>query len=82
MTADNLRELLYREPFQAFRVRVDDGRSFDIRYPKLNIVGESIFIIGLPDANDPRLYDHTVWVPIKTIDGAEPLPQEAIPAAS
>jgi hypothetical protein len=84
MTPEKLRQHLYHEPFQPFRVRLKDGRSYDIRYPKLNLVGESVFIIGIPEANDPspRFYDHTVWVPLKLIDGIDALPDSVPSRAS
>ncbi len=83
MTPDKLRELLYQEPFRPFRVRVNDGRSFDIRHPKLNLVGESVFIIGIPERGDPDpgFSDHTEWVPIKMIDGVELLSDAVASAA-
>jgi hypothetical protein len=65
MQAEQLREHLYRQPFRPFRVRVSDGRSFDIRFPDLNLVGESVFVIGIPAPDDPlpRFYDRQAWVP-------------------
>jgi hypothetical protein len=76
MRAEELRELLDRKPFQPFRVRVSDGRSFDIRYPELSLLGESVFIIGIPAPDDPnpRLYDRQAWVMLNMIDAIEPLP--------
>ena len=84
MTSEELRQRLYREPFQPFRVKLKDGRSFDIHYPKLNLVGESVFIIGLPAPDDPnpRFYDRQVWVPLKQIDEIDLLPGPATPAVS
>lgn len=84
MTPEQLRQHLYREPFEPFRVRLSDGRSYDIRHPDLNLVGESVFIIGIPEAGDPdpQFYDYTVWVPLKLIDGIDPLPNLATPMAS
>jgi hypothetical protein len=84
MTSEQLRQHLYRQPFEPFRVRLSDGRSYDIRYRDLNLVGESVFIIGIPEAGDPdpQFFDHTIWVPLKLIDGIDPLPNLAAPVAS
>jgi hypothetical protein len=81
MTPDQLRQHAHREPFQPFRVRLQDGRSYDIRHPNLGLVGKSIFIIGIPapDDPDPVYADRTVWVPLAQIDGIEPLPEPAVP---
>ena len=84
MSPDQLRAHMYREPFQPFRVHLTDGRSYEIRYPKLSIVGESMFVIGLPEPGDPnpRFYDGQVWVSLKLIDRIEVLPEPAAPTAS
>jgi hypothetical protein len=83
MQADQLRQRLYQEPFQPFRVRLKDGRHYDITYPYMHLVGESVFIIGIaaPDNPDPRFYDYTEWVNLSLIDGLENLPEATTPAA-
>jgi hypothetical protein len=77
--ADELRAILYRKPFQPFRVRVSDGRTYDVRYPEMNLVGESVFIIGIPAPNDPnpRFYDTQAWIMLNMIDGIDLLPEAA-----
>ncbi len=77
--ADELRAILNRKPFQPFRVRVSDGRTYDIRYPELSMVGESVFIIGIPAPDDanPRFYDRQAWIMLNMIDGIDPLPETA-----
>ncbi len=77
--ADELRAILYRKPFQPFRVRVSDGRTFIIRYPEMNLIGESVFIIGIPPPDDPdsRFYDTQEWIMLKMIDGIDLLPEGA-----
>jgi hypothetical protein len=83
MTAQQLRERLYREPFQPFRLRLSDHRSFDILYPHLNLVGESVLIVGIPpaDVSHPTFSDHQVWVPLNSIAALETLPEQPTPAA-
>lgn len=79
MKPEQIRELLRRRPFQPFRVRLKDGQFHDIRYPNLHLVGESVFMIGIPapDDPDPQFYDTMVWVMLKLIDGIERLPEPA-----
>lgn len=76
MRPEELRQHLTREPFQPFRVRLKDGRSFDIPHPNLGLLGESVLIIGIPASDDPEPYyaDRTEWVPLHQIDAIEPLP--------
>jgi hypothetical protein len=57
-----------------FHVHLTDGRVFDIRYPKINIVGVSYIIIGIPIPNDPEpIADHSIKVPLSLIKGVKPL---------
>ncbi len=77
MTAEQLRQQLYREPFQPFRVRISDGRAFEIHDPYLHLVGESVFVVGIPAPDEPRFYDRQVWVPLNMVEGVEPLPAAA-----
>ena len=80
MRPEELRQLLAREPFQPFRVRLKDGRSFDILHPNLGLVGESVFIIGIPAPDDPKpIYgDRSEWVRLHLIDGIELLPTSSV----
>ena len=77
MDFEQLRGHLGRKPFQAFRVRLKDGRTFDIVHPNLALAAESILIIGIPAADDPNpVYsDRTEWVRWPLVDGVEPLPK-------
>ena len=79
MRAEEVAQYLHREPFQPFRVRLTDGRSFDIVHPNLGLLGASVLIIGIPAPDDPKpIYgDRTEWVRLHLIDGIEPLPTPA-----
>jgi len=78
MTRQEIRERLDRMPFEPFRIRLSDNRSYDIRHPNWNILGESVFVVGIPAEDEPNLKvpDHAVMVPLKLIVGIDPLPQE------
>jgi len=84
MKPEQLRERLYHEPFTPFRVRLKDGRHYDILHPHLHLVGESVFIIGIPAPDDPNphYYDHTEWVRLNLIDSLDNLPESTTPATS
>jgi hypothetical protein len=76
MRAEQLREWMYREPFQPFRLNLADGRTYDIRYPQMNIVGESVIAIGIPELGpNPRFAEHHEWVDLRLITGIDPLPE-------
>jgi len=50
----------------------------------LHLVGESVFIIGIPASDDPnpRFYDRTEWVRLNLIDSLDNLPESTATAAS
>jgi hypothetical protein len=77
MTAVQMRELMSRKPFQPFRVRVSDGRTYEIHRREFNIVGESVVLIGVSRAGerDPDFPDYHDFIPYKLIDGIDLLPQ-------
>jgi len=76
MQRDTLQEWLKRRPFQAFRVYLADGRTFDIRYPRMNLLAQTFIKIGIPEPNstDPLICDYTEYVPLAQITQLEPLP--------
>ena len=50
MRPDDIRQLLQRQPFEAFRIFLVDGTTYDIRDPDLIVVGRSALEIGFPAA--------------------------------
>jgi hypothetical protein len=72
---EDLRKLLRQRPFQPFRVRLSDGRTFDILHPEMNLVSQGYFDIGVPEKDVPDPFaDHFVFVPLKMVAQVEPLP--------
>jgi hypothetical protein len=51
MTAEELRELLDRDPFQPFRVRLTSGDAYEIRNPGLAMVMKSRLFIAAPHSD-------------------------------
>jgi hypothetical protein len=82
MNPEQLREQLVRRPFQPFRVRLKDGRTFDILHPNLGFATESVFIIGIPalDDDNPAYADRSKWISWPQVDTIEPLPKADVPA--
>ncbi len=77
MTHDQIAEYLWRKRFQPFRVRLEDGRTFDITDPNLGLLWGKILMIGIPDPNDPEpiYYLGREFVYFAQIASLEPLPQ-------
>jgi hypothetical protein len=53
MSADEIYRRLHQRPFEPFRVHLNDGRVFEIRYPEINMITRTDLIIGIPEANEP-----------------------------
>ena len=51
MIAGELRDILDREPFQPFRVRLSSGDAYDIRNPGLALVMRSRLFIAFPNSD-------------------------------
>ncbi len=75
MQRDTLREWLKRQPFQPFRVHLTDGRTYDIRFPRMNLLAQTFIKIGIPAPDIPSdmVCDHTEFVTLKEITRVEPL---------
>ncbi len=75
MNRETLQCLLRQRPFQPFRVILRDGRTFEIKYPRMNLLAESFIKIGIPDETGPKpLCDHTEYVRLEEIAQTELLP--------
>ena len=44
----DIQELLDKEPFEAFRIHMTDGRSYDVTNPGLAVAMEGNFFLALP----------------------------------
>jgi hypothetical protein len=79
---DTLRQWLNRIPFQPFRVYVADGRIYNVRHPRTNLLAHTFIKIGVPAPDLPiDSCDHTEYVALKDITRLEPLNAGPIAAA-
>ncbi len=67
MAMDDLKDLLTRDPFQPFRVRLTSGDHYDVRDPSLTVMMKSRLFIALPRS------DRSVVVPYLHIAALETL---------
>jgi hypothetical protein len=73
MTAEDLIELLEERPFTPLRLRLTDGRSYEIRHPEMAIVTPSIVAIGLTQGDSTRLAQRITHCSVAHIVEAEPV---------
>lgn len=53
MRPEDILTFLRARPFEAFRIHMSDGSSFDISHPELAIVERSKIIVGVPGPEGP-----------------------------
>jgi hypothetical protein len=54
MRAEELLQLVHHRPFRPFRVHLKDGRTAEVLYPHLAMVGVEFFDLGIPTPEDPE----------------------------
>lgn len=73
MTAEDLIELLEERSFVPLRLRLDDGRSYEVRHPEMAIVTPTLVAIGISKENGSRMADRVTHCSIAHIVEAEPM---------
>jgi len=66
MTHEAMQELLRRQPFEPFEVRLSNGEKYLIRHPEMVLLLRSRLVIALPD-------DRMVICPLLHIASVETL---------
>jgi hypothetical protein len=63
---------------------VADGRIYDVRFPRMNLLAQTFIKIGIPSQEIPSdlVCDHTEYVALKDITQIEPLPVDSAAEAS
>lgn len=79
MPPDELNRRLTAQPFEPFRVRLDDDQSFDIRRQEAMWVGPTIAVIAVFGPN--RLLERYVTASLFHITTVEELPTPSSPQA-
>ncbi len=76
MSPEELGSMLNRWPFVPFRIHVADQAMYEVRNPKMAMVGRTILFIGMRrDLNSPY-FDEPVVVSMRHITRVEPMVEE------
>jgi hypothetical protein len=51
MNAETIRELLHRQPFQPFEMRMTNGEAHQIRHPENAFLAGSRLVVYIPEAD-------------------------------
>jgi hypothetical protein len=75
MQPQEMQALLRKRPFEPFRVYLADGDVLVIRHPRLNLVTQETFIVGVANPNnpDPTIAERFIYVGWSYIAKVEPL---------
>lgn len=73
MTFREVLNFLEAEPFRPFRIRMNSGRTFDIRHPEMVRVGRRDLLIFTFVSDSPELYDQWKNVSLSLIESLAPL---------
>lgn len=49
MTADTFKEILRRSPFEAFRVVMSSGESYNVLHPEMALASARSLVLAVPD---------------------------------
>jgi hypothetical protein len=66
MNYESMREVLQRQPFEAFEIRLTNGEKHEVRHPEMALLLRSRLVIALPD-------DRMVICPLLHIASVETL---------
>lgn len=72
MTADTIREMLDREPFEPFRVVTSSGESYVVRNPHLVALLRSEFMIAHPNSDRRAFIPYLNVTAVETISNGRP----------
>ena len=66
MSYESMREVLQRQPFEPFEIRLTSGEKHEVRHPEMALLLRSRLVIALPD-------DRMVICPLLHIASVETL---------
>ncbi len=76
MTVHAFREMLARRPFQAVKLTLSSGQSFEIRYPEMALLTRTSILIGTDLAEDSVPAEFRI-VSLLHVASMEPLTNQA-----
>ena len=76
--SEDIRELLHRQPFQAFRMYTSNGQSFDVNHPELAMVTRGTIVVSKPiPGSEGPIGEGIHLVSVLHINNVEMLPSAA-----
>ena len=75
MTSQEILRYVQAQPFRPFQIRMNSGRTFDIRHPEMLRVGKRDVLIFTFVSDSPLVYDQWANVSLLLIESLTPLEQ-------
>ena len=72
MSSREVLNYLHANPFRSFRIRMNSGRTFDIRHPEMVRVGRRDLLIFTFVSDDPEVYDQWESLSLVLIESLAP----------
>jgi hypothetical protein len=73
MTPQEVLDYLLVKPVRPFRIRMNSGRTFDIRHPEMVRVGKRDLLIFTFVSDSPAVYDRWENISLLLIESLSPL---------
>jgi hypothetical protein len=73
MTSQEVLNFVQAKPFRPFQIRMNSGRTFDIRHPEMVRVGKRDVLIFTFVSDSPDVYDKWQNVSLVLIESLAPL---------
>ena len=67
MSADEIRELLRREPFEPFRFHLTSGDTYEVRDPNCVALGARRVFIAFPDSDRQAFFPYLHIAALETV---------------
>jgi hypothetical protein len=73
MTGSDVLTWVRKIPFEPFRIRLNSGRTFEVRHPEMIQVSHSNAVIFTHRGPPPDLYENMQMLGLQLVEAIEPL---------
>ena len=73
MTGTDLLKWIKKVPFEPFRIRLNSGRTFEVRHPEMALVSATSVILVTYRGDPPDLYEDLQMLGLQLVESIEPL---------
>ena len=82
MAPEELRDTVRHQPFEPFRIVLNDGADYEVHHPDLLWVGQRTAFVGLTNLPGQTFFERSVQVDLLHITRIEPLDTPSTPESN